>query len=281
MSTTKTQQLLDELLSKDPAKTSLDIYSFIQQHKRLFLEKFGNFVKQFEDLFNELNLIIQLLNYVPKDGWKQSKGAQYLLYPETMKTLHRAFEDTIDGYYDEAMILNRSVYETFLRVVFASCYPSDYESIFVPIAGKRAFNVTNFVKDDLKLNWEFLYSIMSAIHHSKKTKHLRRMNDPSQQKNPIILEYESSEDGMAMCVNITCFNLTCLFHAIASIFETDFPNHPDLKLRIDRIHKIDEALLGIIEANPKKDFSNLSSDIRKIGMIIKASGQNQDWKKVV
>ena len=180
---------IQQLLSDKPSKTSLDIYSYIHKHKELFLLKFGNHVKQFEDFFDELNLIIQFLNFVPKEQWGKSKGSQYLLYPETMKTLHRAFEDTIDGYYDEAMILNRSVYESFLRIVFASRHSQDYESIFTSIKGKVAFNVTNFVKDDLKLDWGFLYRIMSAIHHSKKHKHLKRLTDPNEQAKPIILEY--------------------------------------------------------------------------------------------
>lgn len=280
----ETQKYVESLLFDDPAKTSSDIYYFIRQHRLLFLNEFGNFIKQFEDFFNDMSEFVTLLNYAPKDEWSDAKKTQYLMFPETMKTLHRAFEDINDGYYDESMMLNRSVYETFLRIVFISCYSINYESVFVrPKKGCVAFNITNFSKDILKINWDYLYRIMSAIHHSKKHKILKEIT--SRQNNPkqvVRLVYESDRKvGMPMCVNITMFNLTCFFHALISLFGKDIDNNENTKAKKIRWLSVDKALLMILEANPKPDFASLSRDIKKIGRIIKASGAGENWQKLV
>lgn len=273
----ETKKFIESLLLVGPSKTSLDIYKYIQNHKLLLYKEFGNFIKQFEDFFNDMNELIALLNYVPKERWSNIKIIQYLMFPETMKTLHRSFEDLNDGYYDESMMLNRSVYETFLRIVFISCFPNDYESVFVkPKKGRIAFNVSNFPRDTLKLNWDFLYGIMSAIHHSKKHRILTEITSRQVDPNQIVsLLYQSDKKiGMPMCVNIIMFNLTCLFHALISIFYDDFDSSEKTKLKKKRWLDVDKALLMIIGCNPKPDFACLAKDIEKIGNII----QTANWK---
>lgn len=278
------KKFVESLLLVDPAGTSLDIYEYIRQHKRLFLVEFGNFIKQFEDFFNDMSELVTLLNYVPKESWSDAKGMQYLMFPEVMKTLHRAFEDVNDGYYDESMMLSRSIYETFLRIVFISCFPNDYESVFVkPKKGKVVFNVSNFLKDSLKLNWDFLYRIMSAIHHSKKHRTLTAITSRQDNPNQIVrLIYQSDKKiGMPMCVNITMFNLACLFHALISIFHNDFDGSEKTKSKKKRWLDVDKALLMILSCNPKPDFANLATDIEKIGNVMRTASEQKDWKALV
>lgn len=279
-----TKRFVENLLLDDPSRTSLDIHRYIKKHRELFYRSFGNFIKQFEDFFNDMNELITLLNYVPKESWPETKAIQYLMFPETMKTMYRAFEDVNDGYYDESMMLSRSVYETFLRIVFISCFPSDYESVFVKAKkGRLAFNVTNFQKDILKLDWAYIYGIMSAIHHSKKHRVLADIT--SRQTNPkqiVRLVYESdSKTGMPMCVNIIMFNLACLFHALISIFHDDYERSKQTKLKKKRWLAVDKALLMIISCNPRPDFAILATDINKIGRIIRAANREKDWKALV
>lgn len=272
---------IESLLFDDPSKTSLDIYNYIREHRRLFYNEYGNFIKQFEDFFNDMNDLVVLLNYVPKEGWSENKAIQYIIFPETMKTLHRAFEDVIDGYYDESMMLNRCVYETFIRIVFISCHPDEAKAAFVkPQKGELAFNVSNFPNDTLKLDWRFLYSIMSAIQHSKKHRVLTEITSRQANPNQIVrLLYESDRKvGMPMCVNIIMFNLACLFHALISIFSNDLDGSEKTKDKKSRWLDVDKALLMILEANPKPGFASLAVDIKKIGRIIRTANEGKDWK---
>lgn len=277
----KTRKLLDDVLSDEPSQTTLDIYKFIKEHRIRTHYKYGNFIKQFEDLFGELNIIVSMLNYVPKDSWHDNKSLQYILYPEMMRTLHRAFEDTIDGYYDEALMLHRSVYETFLRIVFLSYYLDARDAIFVSIKGKVQFNATNFPQDQLGVKWGWLYKILSAVYHSKKHKTIPARTGTKKQRKAIILEYKSDDTAIGMPINFTTFNLACMFHAVVSIFSSDFPMYAELKKRTPRINKVDKSLLGIIECNPRKEFRQLASDIRKIGKIIQSKDKKRDRQRPI
>ncbi|MGH7908721.1 MAG: hypothetical protein ACRENW_02590 [Thermodesulfobacteriota bacterium] len=277
------EKMIDEVLNTEAAQTTLDIYKYIGLHRTIAQREAGKFIKYFEDFFDELNIAIQYLNFVPKKTWEMHKSIQYLLYPEAMKTLHRAFEDTIDGYYDEAMMLLRSVYETSLRILFLSCYPKEWEAIFFDRKNKMNFKVTGFAKDHLKLDWDFIYRIMSKIHHSKVTKNLSsliRRSKPNT-NDPIIIEYRVDKELLWMAINFITFNLCCLFHVMMSIFKDDFDKHDNLKVRMDRLKKIDQILLGLIEANPKEKFASLAKDLKKVGKIIKYADSGKDWKKIV
>lgn len=90
------------------------------------------------------------------------------------------------------------------------------------------------------------------------------------------LEYFWDKKAMAMSVNNITLTLSCLFHAMTSIFKEDLQNYPDLV----KVNKIDLVLLGIIEDNSEESFSALSKDIQKIGEIIKTADSGEDWEKI-
>lgn len=70
------ESLINEVLSPNPSRTTLDIYKYVQKH-RIFIEsQVGRFRKYFEDFFDEMNIVIQLLNFVPKKTWKMNKSIQ-------------------------------------------------------------------------------------------------------------------------------------------------------------------------------------------------------------
>lgn len=282
MNNDELEKLLSELKQPGPSEVSVNIYDYIGKHRPYVFNKIGRFIKIFEDFFHETTLTIHYLNFVPKNDWSKHKAIQFLLYPESLKTLHRAFEDVLDGYYDEAMMLNRSVYETFLRIVFLSCYPNEWEAIFYKRPDRMKFDVTSLTQDHLKVDWKSLYKIMSLISHSKVGKILKKLIKISQRQEKVIVELEYSPDdtSLFMAVNILTFNLCILFHSLTAIFSEDFNRHPELQKRSGRLFEIDKALLGMIEANPKVKFSSRARDIRKIGDIIKTADAGGDWRHV-
>ncbi|MBN1621589.1 MAG: hypothetical protein JW871_03260 [Endomicrobiales bacterium] len=249
------------------AKTSEDIYKIKEIHAKFILSEFHDFVKFFEDFFDFLNLVVQKLNYVEKKNWKPEKSIQYLHYPETMKTLHRAFEDVLDGYYEESLMLLRCVYEAYIKMIFVSYYPEDRESIFVDRNGRVGFNLTNFIEHQLKFDWKFIYKVLSVSSHAKSHTHLKRLIKISEKKDskPIQLIYYTDKKEASRSVNIIYFLLYALLHFL------DFIANEDIDQALDATEKqryIDvlKVLRSILETTPS--FSKVVNDIDKIKDII-------------
>lgn len=278
MTSESLDKLITEVRNPAPAGTSLDIYEFINEHRAMTQIQVGNFIKNFEDFFDDLNIVIDLLNYVSKNKWPKHRSIQYALYPETLKTLHCSFEIAINGYYYEAAILARNVFETYLRMVFISCFPSDWESVFTDLKGRRRFDVTSLMKDHLKVDWFFAYRLMCKAAHSKAHYHLKKIIDLSKNpKQPIQLEYKGDRKALFMAVNIVMLDLALLFHMMITLFKPDFDSHADLKKRRPRLEKIDSILLGLIQANERPKFSAIANDIIKIEKIMLAADSGGDW----
>jgi hypothetical protein len=278
---TELENLINETQRDNPAKTSFDIYQCIKKHNFIVKENFKPYIKYFEDYFDVLNDIISSLNFVPKENWPQYKGLQFLMFPETLKTLHRAFEDTLDGYYEEAIMLLRSVYESYIRMIFVACYPKDYEAIFIKRKHKRNLNITNFVKDELRFDWEFIYRFTSCIAHAKIYPIAERWIQLSKGKDkyPISLEYKYDKDGISRPMNLSTFLLYVLVNITLAIFKEDLSNSKIDQNDVARIEKIDKALRGIVESLPNK-FSTTITDIDKINKIIEEVKKGEDWKKI-
>lgn len=125
-----------------------------------------------------------------------------------------------------------------------------------------------------------MYQLMSVIYHSKKHKLLRALVGKYGKSIVISMDYSWDEEGMTMASNLTLLHLAFLHHTLLSIFHEDFSNYKKLKERINRVNKVDKALLGIVESNPKKSFSQLASNLRKIGRIIKTADKGEDWQRI-
>lgn len=276
MASESLDRLIREVRNPAPAGTSLDIYKFIKEHQTITQIQVGNFIKNFEDFFDDLSIVIELLNYVPKNKWPKHRGIQYSLYPETLKTLHCSFEIVINGYYAESVMLSRSVFETYLRTVFISCFPLDWESAFYDLKGRHRFDATSLMRDHLKVDWLFIYRLRCKAAHSKTHYHLKKIIDLSKNpKQPIRLEYKGDRKALFMAVNLVMLDLVLLFHTMMTLFEPDFDNLSELKKRKSRLKKIDSALLHIIRANERPKFSAIANDILKIEKIMQAGIQEE------
>ncbi|MGH7900914.1 MAG: hypothetical protein ACRENZ_04180, partial [Thermodesulfobacteriota bacterium] len=58
LSEKEVESLINEVLSSDPARTSLEIYEFISLHRVAIESEVGRFLKYFEDFFDEMNIVI-------------------------------------------------------------------------------------------------------------------------------------------------------------------------------------------------------------------------------
>lgn len=266
-----------------PAETSLGIYKFVGAHRELAVPKFKGYVRDFEDCFEVLVELIRTLNYVKKDKWPQERAVQYILFPECLKTLHRGFEDTLDGYYDEAEMLHRSVFETILRIVFASCYPADWEAVLYDRDGKRSFKVTPFFRDDLKLDWVYLYSTMCRISHSKTHIHIPMIGKISrgEKHEEITLEYRFDEKYIWLPVNTSVFLLYGLLSLALALFLDDLEAAGAKAEHIQRAKDGRAILRHHILGNAKEKFQRLVPDIEMLEKVIAASKAGKDWKGLI
>lgn len=268
ISTKELQRLYDSIYNKGPAKTTLDIYRYANIHKNLVLKKWNIYIKSFEDCFDALSNTINELNYVEKNSWPPNKGIQYMLYPETLKTLHCSFEVMCNGYYEEALILQRSVYETYLAMLFTAYYPSDCESVLYTVKGKRVFNVSNFLADNLKVDWGFIYRVCSYSAHRKKHTHSERLIQISKGmfKKAHTLTFEYDEEAITRPLNMLFFLQYVLTHFLIIVFENDISKRLQPKIVL-RLKNMDRFLRAIMEGTPNK-YAKIPADVDKIDSLI-------------
>lgn len=265
-------KLIEKTQNAKPARTSLDIYEYIKLHNNKIINEYGKFIKYFEDYFDSLNVIIEILNFSNRSKWSQVQVTHLIINAEILKTLHRAFEDIIDGYYDEALILLRCVYESYIKILFIYYFPNDIFAILYNCKGKRNFNLTNFIRNDLKLDWTFLYRLMSSKTHGKSGNALQKIIEISKgkYKAPICLKFKFDKQIFESAMNISTFLLYVLIHLINISFNDDLKNLEKYNNIILNFQNVDLALKGILERLPEPNkFPSIVKDINdKIDKII-------------
>lgn len=177
-------------------------------------------------------------------------------------------------------MLHRSVYETFLRIVFVSCFPSDWEAILYDKKGRRSFSVTNFCRDDLKVDWVFLYHLMCKITHSKIHRHLPLINKIArgEKHGEITLEYSYDPKYIWLPINTSVFLLFALISIADELFLVDLQAAGAKSNDVNRFRDARAVLRHHISENKKEKFRQLIPDVEKIQKIIAAANSGKDWK---
>ncbi len=252
---------LSNLIEKEGLGDMKVMHLMLENHKIEFLNKNGKFVKLFSNFFNNMQDIIYTLNFVKKENWSKSKCYQYLIFPEAVKSLHCACENTINGYYDEATILMRSIFELFLSLVFLSKYPDNIEGLLltgikeVP-KGTPKFNATNLLTDVLKIkkqdgkNFSF-FSLLSLFTHGKKptllNAYLERTNH--QKITPISIELSYNETSSNFCINNLIDLQHLFFRSIMTLFSTEIDTSPQFASKLSNLKKLDKELEELVKNN--------------------------------
>jgi hypothetical protein len=270
----RVEAAIERMMQEDPSEVALQFGAFKDIHRRWAWSRNGKVFKIFEDGFEVLNNVIFNTNYLDKSGWPPHRSTQFFLAADSLKRLFRAMEDALDGFCAEAVVLTRSVYETFLRIVFISCFPKDWTTtLFKPEKGQIAFKATNFPRDQLKVDWDFIYKTHSIVSHNLIDT-MKRLGQP---QTFVGLELQCDEKALNMALNSLTFALWTLFHISRILFfelASDVELTPEAK---ERIAATDEALEGII-AMMSNSFGRTAQDVLKIGRIVRAAEQGEDWR---
>ncbi len=157
-----------ELLNPDVANIVNRVHEYENKHKEKVFKEHGAFTDHFEIAFNELAILVTLVNYVEKETWSNDRMVQFLALKNTLAPLYSSYDRLISGFYGDSMILLRTVYETLLRILFISYSDGDpYASFVYPAPeGEPQFQVKNFLKDHLKVKWNFIYELLCQFAHS-------------------------------------------------------------------------------------------------------------------
>ena len=153
-------------------------------HFERFNSDYGRFVGQFEVEYQALAQLVDRLNFVDRSAWPSHRHVQYVLLAYNVRTFYSALDRLVRGYYEDCITLTLGLYETFVRILFVSCYPTTpYNALMAKLPkGERRFNLTNFLRDDLGLAWETKYSIMSVFAHSNSLRVLEALQRASERR---------------------------------------------------------------------------------------------------
>lgn len=270
----------DELCPDKPSRVLLDIYDYEEKHAARVLKEYGRFISQFELFYDLLVKIIHGVNYIDKVKWPKHRGVQFMLVAYNLKSIFSSFRRLIRGFYEDSLILLRSPYEAFIKVVYITCYPEDPYSVVSgrKSASGRKFNLTNFLKDELRLDW-YEYHLFSSMSHAGWFTVLKEAAGISRvgQKDPITLKFEFDKKLLELGINEVGFLLSAYLNLVISLFATECNDY----LKKEWIEKGKELVALREEGfslHPKDYWPQLVQDIKDIfEMIQEVECGNKDW----
>ena len=257
------------------------IERFEPRHRRWALAKFGKGFQYFEDGFDVLANVIRNANRANKSAWPKHRIIQFYFAGDSLARLFRAKEDALDGFGDEAIVLTRSVYEAFMRIVFISCFPRDWEATlpYEPTQRpKRAFKVTTFLRDELKVDWDFpIYQQQSVSAHGQWKTILRLLGKGD---SVVGLKLKCDPSATAFALNSLTFCLWTLYHVSKILFWELSPPSMLAPTAEELMAATDEGLEGLVALTFGKK-GRTATEVLKIGRIVRAAEQGKHWRSLV
>lgn len=281
MKTDWLKRKFDDLCDTEPSQVVLDINRCEQAHSRKVLKEYGRFVAQFDLFYDLIVKITGGVNYIEKSNWPKHRSVQFMLIVYNLKSIYSSFDRLVKGSYEDSIVLDRPAYEAFIKVIYITCYPDDPLSV---VSGRksssgRKFNLTNFVKDELKLDWSD-YHLFSIISHAKAYSVLKEAIKISRegQKEPIALELKFDEELFELGVNYIIFLLLVYLKIIVCLFTTSY-NHI---LKEEMVEKAKELIVlreKIMSLHPKDYWPQVIKDTEDIFKMIEEVEGGKNWKE--
>ena len=265
-----------------PSRCIQRIHQVEREHLAHINSKYGRFLAQFEASFD---LLIQLTDHVnygaDRAQWPGHRAVQFILTVMDLKPIYSAFDKLVKGYYEDSFTLARVAYEAFLRTVFLSLYPDSPAYSFDKKKGTRGFNLTNFVEQDLRLDWNH-YSILSAMAHSYKFPVLKKVVEFGKQgkREPLSLSFEYDELLIEVGINILKFLILTYLRTTTTLLLL-----PQKKIALDEV-LLKKALYYIhleqqqLLSHPTEDWRLLPADLDYVFELALSAEEGKDWKAI-
>ena len=277
---------LDALTSACDTSQLVNIQEYQNGHLSYMRSSYGRFMDQFGMFFCAMTDYSHNINYLNKKSWPINRGFQFVIVTRSLKQLNSAYLLLTTGAYEDAITVLRSVYESFLRIIFVSCHPEcPYNAYKANDQTGTVFNATGFVKDELKLEWT-KYSITSAFAHSNMYQVMGDMIELGIEKKPklIALTYESDDDMIGLISNFMNFLITAYLTAFDELFTVDISQHEGkdkLQPHIDKLHEYALICQEILKGHDINEYWRQTAvDLEDIFKLIKIMDADPalNWK---
>lgn len=254
-------------LNLEPANVVSKVQEYENKHQEKVDQELGGFANHFEIGFDQLVKLIELVNYVEKKTWSTARTVQFLAVKNNLAPLYSSYNRLISGFYGDALILLRTVYETMLRILFISYMDCDPYIPFVRNVpdGKPKFNVTNFTRDHLKVEWGSIYRMLSTFAHSNSYDTLADARKLHEQGHTEVIGFnlEYDEEMMSAPANLTYFLLWGLFKLSLPLFLSEEKDENVLLYVISGFESCERAFGAIVKEMPN-NLSNVYDDMERI-----------------
>jgi hypothetical protein len=263
----------------DPTHLQVDIAAFEAQHLAAIEEDYGRLLEQSWVEFASLVALVDQLNFAERD-WPAHRSVQYVLLAMNLKSFASALDRLSKGYYEDALAITRGLYETFLRLSFISLHRDHpYAALDdKPPRGTPKFIVTNFVRDQLRLDWTSTYSILSVFAHSN-------MHETMKAIFASIDEPEARRHGLVMVYDRHLFEVAApllQFVLLAHLrFATECLTEGSVVVDLEQLATANEAvevLMVSMTTHPKPFWRTVADDLDYVFELIRVADVGSDWK---
>ncbi len=264
-----TQKRVDELLKKinsqPPSPVITGIYKYQEEHITWLTKNYWGFTKYFEESYDFFVNLVSSVNFINKDKWKWNLKLPYIYLGNSTYPLFKSFTLLSEGFYDESLALSRVSYELLIKSLFCILHPDDaFATYQKPEKGKLVYNLTNFVKDDLKVDWEFLYRLSSASSHGKLyfTKIISDSREKGKHQN-IGLQLRLDEKSAQINMNYLTFLIWTHIYLFTVIFDDIVPTRKINSAVKKEANDYIKILGNIVKGTPNS-FSGVGIDFERI-----------------
>ena len=208
------------------------------------------------EVLNALVRSIEQYNYVSKEHLPKVRGPQLIILNNNLTSIHVAWQLYLKGFFAESLMIARSLFESLMRILFCEMHPEDWQAVIHDsrVKGERKFNVTNFYRDDLGVDADYLYKYLCSFSHSVNRHTLSDCVKIARegQKRPISPSIGASESDIVFDQRIilSCVYLfAVLFSNYFEVPELERAKMPDLSnlaLATNRLWRIVQEWRGEI-----------------------------------
>ncbi len=279
--TTPIPRDVQQLLSLPPPRLWKEMGDFKWKHIQSARASWGHYICANEHALEWLSHCMHGINGLNKSSWPAHRQMQIAFLPGALKALYRGFDNWHEGFYDEAGVAMRSAFEALFKIVFLSCYPKDHLAVLVRKLpkGHRRFNLTEFMRNDLNIDWLFLWQLNSGMIHGNMHRALKHVVNAVDKKDHLVsLGFAYDDEAITIPMNQSTFLSWCYLRLLKVLF-------PDLVERAkpearETLRLIDSGIRQLMEGTPQNRFPGAIQDMLRMEATIAAAGRGEDWRAV-
>ena len=273
------QEIEDWVAPQVPSPVILRLVAGEFEHFKKFNTGYGRWVVQTEVHFTRLVTGVEQVDYQNKSNWPVHRGTQFILVTNTLRTLWSAADRLHRGAYQDSLTLVRLAYEVWARSVFLSCYPSEFLPGVAPSVpkGSHDFNMTNFLREELRLDWLKSYELLSMFAHGKLDTFVAVL-DHAQNQVPRRHQLSVSFDESRCDFAITHLNFVLLLF-LTFVKDQLLIGAPESLSSL--LNESNEILRTCLFENPEPYWANTEADLNYVAALLTTADAGGDWKSLV